>query len=196
MWIWTLRTHECRLGSCVRCPKDRHFTVERLGIPEETEVLVVAWESGSVIEKTLDSVAFIEELQTLVSRRNPHNRTRQVQGKAIYTEKRWKKKGDSCYISISRRIGPLRCRMKSRTTSGTQSTFQCLHALLPLENRHVASLSSATMSVTTLPTSALHLGKSQICSMTTLLFTRKSLVSAMEQRAILNTNINCAISGN
>ena len=64
----------------------------RLDIPEEAEVLVAAWESGNLIKKTLDSVAFIEELQTLVGRWIPHNHIRQVQGKAIYMEKRCEKK--------------------------------------------------------------------------------------------------------
>ncbi|XP_040061406.2 uncharacterized protein LOC120836519 [Ixodes scapularis] len=86
-------TNECRLGDCGRCPKDSHFTLERLGIPEEAEILVAAWESGNLIKKSLDSMTFMNELQTLVGRWIPHNQIRSIQGKAIYTEKLCEEKG-------------------------------------------------------------------------------------------------------
>lgn len=42
LYICSPPTNECRLGDCGRCPKDGHFTLERLGIPEEAGILVEA----------------------------------------------------------------------------------------------------------------------------------------------------------
>lgn len=93
LYICSPPTNQCRLGDCARCPKDRHFTLDRLGIPEEAEILVAAWESGNLIKKSLDSMTFMNELQTLVGRWIPHNQIRSIPGKAIYTEKRCEEKG-------------------------------------------------------------------------------------------------------